>query len=72
VPPLNVSIALSILFLGPEIMRAWRGGTSLTIRQPWIVALAFGLLHGFGFCSAGRCDSGGAREEANLQRSTMA
>jgi hydrogenase/urease accessory protein HupE len=51
VPPLNAAIALSILFLGPEIIRAWRGGTSLTIRQPWIVAFAFGLLHGFGFAS---------------------
>jgi hydrogenase/urease accessory protein HupE len=50
-PPLNAAIALSILFLGPEIIRARRGGTSLTIRQPWIVAFAFGLLHGFGFAS---------------------
>jgi HupE / UreJ protein len=49
--PLNAAIALSILFLGPEIIRAWRGGTSLTIREPWIVAFAFGLLHGFGFAS---------------------
>jgi hydrogenase/urease accessory protein HupE len=50
-PPLNVAIALSILFLGPEIVRVWRGQTSLTIRRPWVVALAFGLLHGFGFAS---------------------
>jgi HupE/UreJ protein len=49
--PLNASIALSILFLGPEIVRARRGGTSLTLRHPWIVAFAFGLLHGFGFAS---------------------
>jgi len=49
--PLNAAIALSILFLGPEIVRAWRGGTSLTIRHPWVVAFAFGLLHGFGFAS---------------------
>ena len=49
--PLNAAIALSILFLGPEIVRCWRGGTSLTIRHPWIVAFAFGLLHGFGFAS---------------------
>jgi hydrogenase/urease accessory protein HupE len=51
VAPLNATIALSILFLGPEIVRARRGGTNLTIRQPWIVAFAFGLLHGFGFAS---------------------
>ena len=49
--PLNAAIALSILFLGPEIIRARRGETSLTIRQPWLVAFAFGLLHGFGFAS---------------------
>jgi hydrogenase/urease accessory protein HupE len=50
-PPLNAAIALSILFLGPEIARVWRGGTSFTIRHPWVVAFAFGLLHGFGFAS---------------------
>jgi hypothetical protein len=49
--PLNAVIALSILFLGPEIVRAQRGETSLTIRHPWVVAFAFGLLHGFGFAS---------------------
>lgn len=52
VVPLNAAIALSILFLGPEIVRSWRGGTSLTIRRPWLVAFAFGLLHGFGFAGA--------------------
>jgi len=50
-PPLNAAIALSILFLGPEVVRSWRGETSLTIRYPWIVAFLFGLLHGFGFAS---------------------
>ncbi|MBT8362837.1 MAG: HupE/UreJ family protein [Desulfobacterales bacterium] len=50
-PPLNAAIALSILFLGPEIVRARRGESSLTIRFPWLVAFAFGLLHGFGFAS---------------------
>jgi hypothetical protein len=50
--PLNAGIALSILFLGPEIVRTWRGQTSFTIRHPWIVAFGFGLLHGFGFASA--------------------
>lgn len=49
VPPLEAVIALSILFLGPEIVRVWRGETSFTIRHPWMVAGAFGLLHGFGF-----------------------
>jgi len=50
--PLNAAIAISILFLGPEIVRSWRGETSFTIRHPWVVAFAFGLLHGFGFASA--------------------
>lgn len=50
--PLNAAIALSILFLGPEIVRSWRGETSITIRKPWLVAFLFGLLHGFGFASA--------------------
>ena len=49
--PLNAVIALSILFLGPEVVRVWRGQTSFTIRHPWVVAFAFGLLHGFGFAS---------------------
>ena len=96
--PLNAAIALSILFLGPEIVKQndARGGirdagckvhdtrfeirdtriphpasrilnppsrtshppsrdsnpASLTVRHPWVVAFAFGLLHGFGFASA--------------------
>ncbi len=50
-PPLNVAIALSIFYLGPEIVRKQRGGTSLTIEHPWLVAFVFGLLHGFGFAS---------------------
>jgi hypothetical protein len=51
VAPLNAAIALSILFLGPEIVRCWRGETSLTIQHPWVVAFVFGLVHGFGFAS---------------------
>jgi len=50
--PLNAAIALSILFFGPEIVRSWRGEISFTIGHPWVVAFAFGLLHGFGFASA--------------------
>jgi hydrogenase/urease accessory protein HupE len=49
---LNAAIALSVLFLGPEIVRCWRGETSLTIRHPWVVAFLFGLIHGFGFAGA--------------------
>lgn len=50
-PLIETLIALSIFFLGPEIVRARNGGTSLTIRHPWIVAFSFGLLHGFGFAT---------------------
>jgi hypothetical protein len=51
VAPLNVLIALSILFLAPEMIRRLHGSQSLAIRMPWLVAFAFGLLHGFGFAS---------------------
>jgi hydrogenase/urease accessory protein HupE len=51
-PPIEAAIALSILFLGIEIVRTHQGGTSFTSRHPWVVAFAFGLLHGFGFASA--------------------
>ena len=53
----EVEIALSILFLAAETVRAYRGGTSFTIRQPWCAAFMFGLLHGFGF--AGGLSSAG-------------
>jgi len=50
-PPVEAAIALSILFLGPEIIRRWRGESSFTIRNPWVVAFIFGLMHGLGFAS---------------------
>lgn len=50
--PLEAAIALSILFLGPEIVRARRGETTLTLRFPFAVAFVFGLIHGFGFAGA--------------------
>jgi hypothetical protein len=61
--PLNAAIALSILFLGPEIVRSWNGESSFTIRNPWVVAFAFGLVHGFGFA--------GALTEAGLPRNEL-
>jgi len=51
-PPLNAAIALSIVFLAAELVRARRGETSVTIRRPWLVSFAFGLIHGLGFASA--------------------
>jgi hydrogenase/urease accessory protein HupE len=51
-PPVEASIALSILLLACEIIRMKRGHVSLTAQWPWVVAFSFGLLHGFGFASA--------------------
>jgi hydrogenase/urease accessory protein HupE len=51
-PPVEASIALSILLLAYEIIRLQRGQASLTAQWPWVVAFSFGLLHGFGFASA--------------------
>ena len=51
-PPVEAVIALSILFLANELVKVNRGESSLTARYPWIVAFAFGLLHGFGFAGA--------------------
>jgi len=60
----EATIALSILFLATELARreASLAATTLlhpapaapglALRQPWIVAFAFGLLHGFGFAGA--------------------
>lgn len=51
-PPVEASIALSIVFVAGEIVHGRRGRPGLTQRSPWIVAFAFGLLHGLGFASA--------------------
>jgi HupE / UreJ protein len=50
--PVEAAVAMSILFVAVEIVKLERGETSLTISQPWIVAFAFGLLHGLGFAAA--------------------
>jgi len=50
--PLNAAIALSIVFVGVEIVKMQRGESGLTVRYPWSVAFAFGLLHGLGFATA--------------------
>jgi len=51
-PPVEATIALSILFLASELMKVNRGQASMTAQYPWIVAFVFGLLHGFGFAGA--------------------
>ena len=51
-PPVEATIALSIVFVAAEILRARRGEVGLAERWPWTVAFAFGLLHGLGFAGA--------------------
>lgn len=47
--PVEAAIALSIVFVAAEIMR---GPEGLASRKPWLIAFAFGLLHGLGFAGA--------------------
>jgi hydrogenase/urease accessory protein HupE len=49
--PVEVLIALSVLALALELARDGRRPTLLR-RFPWAMAVAFGLLHGFGFAGA--------------------
>ena len=50
--PVEAMIAISIVLVAAEVVRMERGELSLAITSPWIVAFAFGLLHGFGFAGA--------------------
>lgn len=50
--PVEALIALSIVFVAVEILRARRGRAGMAARLPWAVAFVFGLLHGLGFASA--------------------
>ncbi len=50
--PVEAIIALSIVFLAVEIVKAKPGELRLSERFPWVVAFIFGLLHGFGFAGA--------------------
>ncbi|MDJ0841364.1 MAG: HupE/UreJ family protein [Acidobacteriota bacterium] len=49
VPPVEATIALSIVFLATELVRKRRD--TITWRYPIAVSASFGLLHGFGFAS---------------------
>ncbi len=51
-PPVEASIALSIVFVASEIIHTRQGRYSVTQHYPWVVAFTFGLLHGFGFAGA--------------------
>ncbi len=62
--PVEAVIALSILFLARELLSPPEQRSPLTSRRPWIMALLFGLLHGFGFA--------GAMAEIGLPRDQLA
>lgn len=47
--PVEAAIALSLALVAAEIARPPAEPPSLARRRPWLVAFAFGLLHGFGF-----------------------
>jgi hydrogenase/urease accessory protein HupE len=50
--PVEAVIALSILFLARELMLPAAARSPITLAAPWMMAGAFGLLHGFGFAGA--------------------
>ena len=50
--PVEALIALSIVLLARELLRGPDEPATLTQRFPWVVAFAFGLLHGLGFAGA--------------------
>lgn len=50
--PVEAVIALSILFLARELVIPVAKRSRLTLAKPWLMAFAFGLLHGFGFAGA--------------------
>lgn len=51
-PPVEAVIALSIVFLAVETLKSRSGQERLSERFPWLIAFAFGLLHGLGFAGA--------------------
>jgi hydrogenase/urease accessory protein HupE len=61
--PVEAVIALSIMFVAAEVVRNKQHESDFTSKAPWIVAFAFGLLHGLGF--------GGALKEIGLPQSDV-
>ena len=51
IPPIEATIALSIVFLCYEIIHHHKDKQSLTYKYPILVASSFGLLHGLGFAA---------------------
>ena len=50
--PIELVIALSILFLARELVQEESKRSRLTLGRPWVMAFFFGLLHGLGFAGA--------------------
>lgn len=50
--PVEAAIALSIVFIASELAKSQPGERRLSENYPWVIAFAFGLLHGFGFAGA--------------------
>jgi hydrogenase/urease accessory protein HupE len=61
--PVEAVIALSIMFVAAETLPQKRNEHVLASKAPWVIAFAFGLLHGLGF--------GGALKEIGLPQSDV-
>ena len=61
--PVEAVVALSIAFAAAEVIRKSDRGAKAASQSPWIMAFAFGLLHGFGF--------GGALKEIGLPQTDV-
>ena len=61
--PVEAVVALSIAFAAAEVTRQSNRGAKAASRSPWIMAFAFGLLHGLGF--------GGALKEIGLPQTDV-
>ncbi len=64
VAPIEVAIAASVFVLAVELARG-PGCASAIRRRPWVMAFAFGLLHGLGFAGA-LAEAGLPRDEIPL------
>ena len=49
---IEVTIALSIIFVAAEVIYTMRGNQHITNKYPWLIAFGFGLIHGLGFAEA--------------------
>lgn len=51
-PPVEATIALSIVFLAWELSKPPADRDPLSTRFPWLISFGFGLIHGMGFAGA--------------------